>query len=1160
MIFFKILFTLILLQTIAFAQVDELHKVKLQLQWKYQFQFAGFIMAKELGYYKDVGLDVEVLEYNNTNTIKELEENKIDYAINNSLLTYKNNKLNNITLIATYFQRSPLILITQPEIKSVLEIKGKKLMISENNRYNSSLSIMLDYFGVDAQNTTFVEPTFSMNDFIEKKIDVVTAFRSNELFILDKKNVPYNIIDPVEYGFSTNAINLFASHDKVKNNPQEIKNILSATKKGWKYALENIDEVARLIHKKYQPNKSIEHLAYEGKVTKYLMLLDLYDIGEINTNFVLKTYDRLLKNAKLDKNQTADKLMFNETSQVKSNKLTIELTHDEKRWIDKNSLVTFAGDPNWLPYEAFDKAGNHIGIVSQYLTLIEEKSGLKFKSIPVSSWSESLQTAKRGDAKIISGDAADMLLNKKFNPIESYIKNPIVIIMDIKNNYVEELESIKEKKIAIIKNYGYTADIFKTYPDIEFIEVENIQEGLNAVSEGKYDAVLASSAIASYSIAEMALNNVKIVGKTPVIMNLTLFVSKDEPILFNIINKSIKSITQEQKHKILQKWIKQRYIEKVDYTLVSQIIIFMLFVILFILFWSFKMRQEIKKRKIIQDELEKSEYRYKSLFKSNLAIQLIIDPKTQKIIESNKSAEIFYGYTHEQLLSMYISEINTMDEKEIQEEIQNAQQLNKKSFNFKHRLSSGEIRNVEVYSGPIEIENQSYLYSIIFDITQRIKAEDELKHQAKHDSLTSLPNRALFLDRLKQSIKSAQRNSKNIAVIFIDLDHFKEINDSLGHSVGDILLQSVSQKFQETIRKSDTVARIGGDEFVVLLNNFSNTDAIINIVNNLMQSLKEPLIINKQELYVSLSIGISTYPHDGIDADTLIKNADAAMYKAKHNGRNNYQFYTADMTEKAFERVTLETQLRQSIEKGQLQVYYQPQVDARDENIIGMEALIRWNHPEMGLVSPAKFIPLAEDCGFIIKLDEWVMEQAIMQFKEWYDKGFNPGILSLNLAILRLEQDNFIQRVQESIKKNDADASWLSFEVIESSIMKNPQKSIEKLNELNKSGIKLSIDDFGTGYSSLSYLKKLPIEKLKIDQSFVMDIPNDVDDMEITKTIISMAQNLNLKIIAEGVETEQQRDFLLENGCNEVQGYLYYKPSPASYIEKILKENKPKDK
>lgn len=230
------------------------------------------------------------------------------------------------------------------------------------------------------------------------------------------------------------------------------------------------------------------------------------------------------------------------------------------------------------------------------------------------------------------------------------------------------------------------------------------------------------------------------------------------------------------------------------------------------------------------------------------------------------------------------------------------------------------------------------------------------------------------------------------------------------------------------------------------------------------------------------------------------------MYKAKNSGRNNYQFYTADMTSKAFERVALETQLRQSIEKDQMEVYYQPQVDARDESIIGMEALIRWNHPDMGQVSPAKFIPLAEDCGFIIKLDEWVMEQSITQFKKWYDKGFNPGILSLNLSILRLEQANFIQRVKESIQKNDADTSWLSFEVIESNIMKNPQKSIEKLNELNRLGIKLSIDDFGTGYSSLSYLKKLPIDKLKIDRSFIMDIPDDLDDIEIAKTIISMAK------------------------------------------------------
>ncbi len=438
------------------------------------------------------------------------------------------------------------------------------------------------------------------------------------------------------------------------------------------------------------------------------------------------------------------------------------------------------------------------------------------------------------------------------------------------------------------------------------------------------------------------------------------------------------------------------------------------------------------------------------------------------------------------------------------------------------------------------------------EIKRRKIAEKELKYLAEHDPLTNLPNRILFTDRLKQAIKNAARYSENIAVLFIDLDHFKNINDSLGHNAGDILLQTISKRLNNSIRKSDTVARLGGDEFSVILDHFSHIDTIKSVVNNIINSVKEPIYINNQKIYTTLSLGVSIYPQDGIDTETLIKNADIAMYKAKDNGRNNYQFYAQNMSKKAYERVILENQLRQSIKLKEMEVYYQLQIDAKDDSIIGMEALVRWNHPDMGLVSPAVFIPLAEDIGFIMELDEWVTKEAILQFKQWYLDGLNPGILSLNLSIQRVEQDGFISSIENILNSNLLATKYLSFEITETKIMKNPEKSIETLNKLHKLGIKLSIDDFGTGHSSLSYLKKLPIDKLKIDRSFIKDIPKDLDDMEITKTIIAMAKNLNLNVIAEGVETKEQKDFLVQNACHEIQGYLYHKPSPADEIKQIL--------
>ena len=306
----QLVLLLLLLQTILLANDSSLQKVKLQLQWKYQFQFAGFIMAKELGYYKDVGLDVELIEYNNTDIIQDLEDGTVDYALTNSNISYKNKALRDVTLVATYFQKSPLIFVTRKDIKSIIDLKNKKIMISQDNIRNSSLGILFEYFDINAKNNTILAPSFKVDDLVEKKVDVITAFRSNELYIFDNRKIPYNVIDPVEYGFSTNANNLFISHQKLDDTPQEIDDFLSATKKGWEYSLTNIEKTAQLIHNKYQSNRSIEHLMYEAKVIKKLMLLDMYEIGEINKDFVLRTYHKLIKNKQLNSNEVPDKLVL----------------------------------------------------------------------------------------------------------------------------------------------------------------------------------------------------------------------------------------------------------------------------------------------------------------------------------------------------------------------------------------------------------------------------------------------------------------------------------------------------------------------------------------------------------------------------------------------------------------------------------------------------------------------------------------------------------------------------------------------------------------------------------------------------------------------------------------------------------------------------------
>ncbi|MBN2782090.1 MAG: EAL domain-containing protein [Campylobacterales bacterium] len=432
----------------------------------------------------------------------------------------------------------------------------------------------------------------------------------------------------------------------------------------------------------------------------------------------------------------------------------------------------------------------------------------------------------------------------------------------------------------------------------------------------------------------------------------------------------------------------------------------------------------------------------------------------------------------------------------------------------------------------------------------------KLQYQAQHDALTKLPNRILFIDRLKQAIKIRDEKGDHLAVLFIDIDRFKEVNDSFGHTFGDMLLKVVSDKMESNISLSNSIARLGGDEFLILIDHFKDEKTLIDVIQKITSVFKEPITIEHHQFYITISMGIAIYPLHGKDADALIKNADAAMYRAKNEGRNTYKFYTDDLTTKALQRITLETQLREAVKNDEFEVYLQPQIDMRDSKIIGMESLVRWNHPKFGLVPPSEFIPLAEETGIIIDIDKWIMKNAMKQFSTWIKDGYNPGVLSLNLSMIQLNHEDFISFVKESIKASDINVSSLMFEITETQIMRNPEHSIIVLNQLKSLGVRLAIDDFGTGHSSLSYLKRLPVDKIKIDQSFVRDIPADKDDMELTKAIIALSSSLKLELIAEGVETKEQAEFLVENGCYEAQGYLYYKSMKVVDVDKILKNVK----
>ncbi len=458
---------------------------------------------------------------------------------------------------------------------------------------------------------------------------------------------------------------------------------------------------------------------------------------------------------------------------------------------------------------------------------------------------------------------------------------------------------------------------------------------------------------------------------------------------------------------------------------------------------------------------------------------------------------------------------------------------------------------------PVLVGGMLYEQQIIWfviDLSQNQQARERLNYLAYHDALTSLPNQTLFKDRLKQAIALSSRSDQMQAVLLLNLDRFKTINDSLGYTAGDRVLQAVAQRLRSCVRESDTVARFGGDEFAVLLMQIARAQDAANTAKAIKQAIEQAFLIDDQELFITSSIGISLYPHDGRDTPTLLKNAGAALDRAKDKGQGVYEFYTSGRTSHALKQLLLESQMRPALERGEFIVEYQPLVDIKTFQLVGMEALVRWNHPVLGLLSPTEFIPLSEDTGMISPIGDWVLRTALAQNKSWLDSGFSPMRLAANVSARQFQQAGFLATIRELLKETQIDPGLLELELTESSIMKEPEKAIEKLKEIRDMGIKISIDDFGTGYSSLSYLKQFPINTLKIDKTFVAGLPDDKDDAAISKAIVMLGHALGLTVVAEGVEKPEQLEYLISLGCDVVQGFLFSVPLSRDAFTELLIE------
>jgi diguanylate cyclase (GGDEF)-like protein/PAS domain S-box-containing protein len=567
--------------------------------------------------------------------------------------------------------------------------------------------------------------------------------------------------------------------------------------------------------------------------------------------------------------------------------------------------------------------------------------------------------------------------------------------------------------------------------------------------------------------------------------------------------------------------------------------------------------QDISERKRSEEMLQNSENKYRVLFEDAADANWLMDETG--FLDCNSAALEMFGYSagapmlHPADISPPNQPDGTPSRTAADQKIADAFLHGKKRFEWLHQRKNGNVFPAEVCLTALTLSGRPTLLATVRDITDRKVAEERIQYLAYYDALTGLPNRTLLQDRLAKTLAGARRQKDKVALLFLDLDGFKNINDSLGHSVGDLLLQEVAERLKTWGREQDTVARLGGDEFLIMLTNVTDVPDAAVAAERLMDAMTAEFVVQGHLLKVSCSIGISIFPEHGKDCDTLIKNADAAMYNAKECGRNNFRFFTEDMNTQVVERLTLENSLRLALEREELFLVYQPQMDMATRKVTGLEALLRWQHPELGLVPPDKFIRIAENSGLIVPIGEWVLRTACAQAQQWQQEGLPAVTVAVNVSAIQFRQEGFCGLIRNVLCDTGLAPQYLELELTESLLLANADLMLSVIQELKAMGLTLAIDDFGTGYSSFSYLRQFRVSKLKIDRSFIRDVAVNADDAAITAAIISIAKSLKLKVIAEGVENEAQMTFLRAHQCDEIQGYYFSKPLAVDKVAEHLR-------
>jgi diguanylate cyclase (GGDEF)-like protein/PAS domain S-box-containing protein len=1259
------------------ATQKKLEPVSLQLKWLHQFQFAGYYAAIEQGFYADEGLDVTIKSLNaDRDIVKEVVAGKSQYAIGDTgiLMNYADGAP--IKALAAIFQHNALVFISKQSsgIVSPYEMAGKRIMFDAESNDIAPLRATLAEARLSSEDYITVKRQFNNQALIDDDVDVMSAYITDQPFDLEQQGIQFNIINPQNYGFDFYGDVLYTSQAEIDNHPGRVDRFRRASLKGWRYALDHPEELIQLIKHQYGSSSSIEHLRYEARETRKLILPEVIPLGSIEVSRLRRLADVYAKTQGIESPSVIDveNFIFDKAS-------PLLLSTQEQAWLDQHPVIRLGIDRDFAPYEWVNQEGEYLGLAADYMRLLESRLGVRFEIIDDKPWHDIQAMAKHGELDLLSCLNSSPERSQYLFFTAPYVNNPMVIINSSRNGYIGTLQNLKGKTVAIEKDYITHENLAADHPEINLLVVGSTFEALNKVNIGEADAYVGDAAYANYAIKQADMLNLQFAGQTNQTNSYRIGINKSHPELHAIINRALNSITAEERQTIENNWLGLNVTSGIQIETVVKVSVGIALLFLLFSHWVYRLRQTTHALQLSQAKLQSildaspiphafnvnqqkityvnqafidtfgytlqdiptldiwrpkaypdPEYRSWvvkvwhqrfSLTKTNAQkfepIELNIQCKNGDIrhVLASESAitetsddthvVIFYDITDRKLAEEQLrlsgrvfnethegiiitdTQIQIVDVNPAfcdisgysREEVigKNPQFLNSgkdEATFFENILKQvktrghwqGEVwnckKNGEQYATLLNISALSdeqgkivHYLALFSDITQSKNQQQTLEMMAHYDVLTQLPNRTLFADRFKLAIAHSKRNDSLLAVVFLDLDNFKPVNDNYGHEVGDQLLVEIAHRIKKNIREEDTASRMGGDEFVLLLNDIQSKQHGEELVSRIHKAISEPYQVGDTTISISASSGITLFPLDNSDADTLLRHADQSMYQAKLAGRNRHHMFDALYDQ----QVSLQQNQLQSIKTGfeaqQFTLFYQPKINMRTGHVHGAEALIRWLHPERGIVPPLSFLPSLEGTDLEIKVGNWVIDQTLQQLQNWQQQGINLEI-SVNISSHHLQWDGFYTQLESALASYpQLLPECLQLEILESSVLSDITLISGTLKACRDNlGVRISLDDFGTGYSSLVHLRHLPVNVVKIDQTFVRDLIDDPDDYTIVDGVIGLTQSFHKEVIAEGVETTTHGLMLMLLGCDHAQGYGIARPMPADEFQAWLND------